>query len=476
MGSGAAIQHAETGGRSRLPAFLPADLRPDPQGGLYQSLYKRLRGFILDGAWPAGTRVPSSRVLAADLNVSRNTAILAVEQLIADGWAESKSRSGVYVSRTPATAAPDAIKPRPQAELAPFALQRPATDLFPALVWKKLQAQVWAQIEPAHLLAADPAGEPRLREAIARLVCAPRGICCHPDQVLIFPSATLAWDVVAALVVRAGHPVMVQEPGRESVNRIIASRGALLCSLVEHNRRPATGAATFCSTVSTSLAADAPHLCRTHTTIIEQVRGNGGWIIEDDRDSELWFSDEPQPAPLAAQAPEHTILIGSFNRLLFPGLCAAFLVAPPQAAQQLRDAQAATGARVSLASQLALADFIIEGHFARHLRRRHQAYAERRETLAMLLKRQPLNAAGLHLLVKTKSDAAPLADLLNRLGLGGGAMAFMAEGEQHHALAVGLGSPLENIKALAPQLVAALAENEEAPRCTRRSRSLQVNR
>ncbi len=152
MSGGLIVGQMNGGPRSRAPAFLPVDLRPEPAGGLYQSLYKRLRGFILDGVWPAGTRLPSSRALAADLKVSRNTAILAVEQLIADGWAESRSRSGVYVSAAPVAPAPPAERAGP-AELPPFALQRPATDLFPAQVWKQLQSRAWAEIEPQRLLS-----------------------------------------------------------------------------------------------------------------------------------------------------------------------------------------------------------------------------------------------------------------------------------------------------------------------------------
>lgn len=467
MSSALIVRPSETVGRGRGPAFLPADLRPDPQGGLYQGLYKRLRGFILDGIWPPGTRLPSSRALAADLKVSRNTAILAVEQLVADGWAESRSRSGVYVSSAP-TAAPalplQAERVAP-AELAPFALQRPATDLFPASIWKQLQTQAWAEIEPQRLLSADPAGDPDLREAIARLVCGPRGLRCHPDQIVVVPSATLALDLIAATLLRPGDAAAIEDPSRPALRQLLRARGAVVrpvqvdadgmavALLAELPNQPKLVCVAPTAQFPTGTQLSIPR----RAALLDWARGTGGWVIEDDRDSDAWFGDDLAPAPLAAEGGDRTVLIGSFNRLLFPGLCVAFLVAPPALAERLRLVQASIGGRASLASQLALRDFISEGHFARHLRRRRAAYAERRDLMQRLLGCDAINRAGLHLVLPTGNGRLAAATLTSA-GLGGAALAAFSDTPMSDdPLLLGLGATPDQIESLAPALRDALA-------------------
>jgi GntR family transcriptional regulator/MocR family aminotransferase len=454
-----------SGGRGRGPAFLPADLRPEPAGGLYQGLYKRLRGFILDGVWPAGTRLPSSRALASDLKVSRNTAILAVEQLIADGWAESRSRSGVYVSAAPVapTGAARAIDRPAPAELPPFALQRPATDLFPAQIWKQLQTRAWAEIEPHRLLTTDPAGDPGLREAIARLVCAPRGLRAHPDQILIVPSATMAIDLVAAALLRPGDQAVVEDPCRPATRQLLRTRGARLRAVSTDSGGLDTAllpshARLACVAPAVQFPTGATVPADRRASLIDWARSGGAWLVEDDRDSECG-QDEAAPLPLAAEAPDRSIFVASFNRLLFPGLCAAFLVAPPALVDQLRAAHASLGGRASLASQLALRAFITEGHFARHLRRRRQAYEERRATLAAALGIDHAQS-GLHLSVPVRDDGVA-ARLLAEARLGGASLSsFFEHAAAPRRILLGLGATPEQIAFHAPRLAALLHSQE----------------
>ena len=472
MGGSLAVRALDGAGRSRGPAFLPADLVPEPQGGLYQGLYKRLREFILDGVWPAGTRLPSSRALAADLKVSRNTAILAVEQLIADGWAESRSRSGVYVSAGPALAPPLPLRPRfaATAELPPFALQRPATDLFPAQVWKQLQARAWGQIEPQRLSGADPAGDPGLRDAIARLVCAPRGLRCHPDQILVLPTATAAIDLIAATLLRPGDGAMVEDPCRPATRRLFEARGARLHSIPlsvptpgEHDFNPVQDARIACVAPSVQFPLCTALGPRSRDQLLNWARSSGGWIVEDDRDADLWSEGAAQPLPLAAEDNERVLLVGSFNRILFPGLCVAFLVAPLSVVERLRAVHAMIGGRASLASQLALKEFIAEGHFARHVRRRRQAYAERRAVMLDCLADAGLAAgrgcsAGLHLVLQLAGPVAgAIAARLAAERLGGATLDDYAtrRGADTHLL-VGLGATPEVIRAEGPRLAGAI--------------------
>jgi GntR family transcriptional regulator/MocR family aminotransferase len=457
------------GGRGRAPAFLPADLRADPSSGLYQGLYKRLRSFILDGVWPPGTRLPSSRALAADLKVSRNTAILAVEQLIADGWAESRSRSGVYVSTSPAATLDEGLFHRctAPAELPPLALQRPATDLFPAQIWKQLQTAAWAQIEPHRLLTADPAGDPALRDVIARLVCAPRGLRCHPDQIIIVSSAALAIDLIAATLIRPGDRVVVEDPCRPALRQLLRSRGARLCSLPVDGEGLDTGrlgddaadARMACVAPFAQFPTGAPMSPPRRETLLGWADQADAWIIEDDRDSDAWVGPDEPPLPIAVQAPDRTILVGSFNRLLFPGLCVAFLVAPPEIAERLRAAHATMGARASLAAQIALHGFIAEGYLTRHLRRRRTAYAERRQLLTELVDGRVIAGNGLHLVLPVQPGTAPmLAAALAEERLGGVDLDHFSETRRSgDRLLLGLGATPDQLRACAPRLLPILA-------------------
>lgn len=459
MSGAIAMREMEGLGRTRAPAFLPADLVPELQGGLYQGLYKRLRTFILDGVWPPGTRLPSSRTLAADLKVSRNTAILAIEQLIADGWAESRSRSGVYVSSGPSVV-PSAASParaRDAAELPTFALQRPAADLFPAKIWKQLQAHAWAEIEPQRLASADPAGDPGLRETIARLVCAPRGLRCHPDQILIVPTATAAIELAAATLLRAGDTVLVEDGSRPTVRQLFAGRGVRL-DLVG---RGGTEARLACVAPAVRFPTCDSLDGASRARLLDWARMHNGWVLEDDRDSELWF-DEAPIRPMAVEDSERVLLVGSFNRILFPGLCVAFLVAPTTLVERLRAAHAIIGGRASLASQLALGAFIGEGHFARHLRRRRQAYGERRAALLDRLDGiadpATVNRAGLHLVVDlAPGRARAVAERLATERLGGAAVDdFMVERGVDSRLLLGLGAAPDAIRADGPRLAATI--------------------
>jgi GntR family transcriptional regulator/MocR family aminotransferase len=183
------------------------------------------------------------------------------------------------------------------------------------------------------------------------------------------------------------------------------------------------------------------------------------WIIEDDRDSDAWAGTEEPPLPIAAEAPDRTILVGSFNRLLFPGLCVAFLVAPAGIAERLRAAHATMGARASLAAQVALHGFIAEGYLTRHLRRRRVTYAERRQLLTELLGGQVVAGNGLHLMLPVQPGTAPmLAAALARERLGGADLDHFSETRRcGDRLLLGLGATPDQLRACAPRLLPILA-------------------
>src|SRR3982751_1577541 len=189
---------------------------PDKSGVLYVRLYQRMRALILEGSCPPGMRLPSSRTLAADLGIARNTASLAIDQLLADGWVETRSRSGTYVSAS----LPQRTKivqrtresPHAGALPIPFELRPGPVDCFPFERWARIQSQVWSRSVPDLLYDPEPAGDRGLRQAIADLVLPGRGLSGTSDDVVIVNSAQSAFDLIAATV-PAGSAVVVEDPG-----------------------------------------------------------------------------------------------------------------------------------------------------------------------------------------------------------------------------------------------------------------------
>ena len=269
-------------------------------------------------------------------------------------------------------------------------------------------------------------------------------------------------------------------PGRPAIRQLLAARGARLFDIPvgrsgselegvfdrADDARLACVAPTVQFPTCTSMAEPA------RARLLDWARGSESWIIEDDRDSDIWFDDAPPPRPLAADDGERVLLIGSFNRILFPGLCVAFLVVPNGLVERLRAVHAMIGGRASLASQLALREFIGEGHFARHLRRRRQAYAERRAMLLECLEAHGaitaanhVGNAGLHLVLDLGHGRAREAAV--RLGaarLGGVALDLFGGDRAGAQLLLGLGAGPDVIRTEGPRVAAAILHDNSDPR------------
>lgn len=320
------------------PQRAPAVLLPDNGGRLYARLYQRLRTLIEDGSWPPGMRLPSSRLLAEDLGMSRNTASIALEQLVAEGWADARNRSGVFVARhlpkreAPIVSAHNAVS----AGVSPRMLPDTPIDLFPLRRWRTLHARIWAERGPALLEAPSQLGEPALREAIARLVCVTRGFSAPPDQVLVTAGAGAALSVIANVLRARAEDSVIYDPGMSATRR----KGLLNWA----------------------------------------VAGNG-WIVE--RDCDGWAAGiAASPPPLrTTHGADRIIYVRSLTELLCPAIPFTFIVAPPALASELGERLGCNGIAPSRDDQLTLARFIGEGGLAAHLRRLRRALAERREWL-----------------------------------------------------------------------------------------------
>lgn len=415
----------------------------------YAQLYGALRNAILNGRITSGTRLPSTRDLAKTLSVSRNTVTAAFEQLVAEGYLESRVGDGTYVSlalpddllhvhdapathrdaekralidfsqrhrmitQTPMGGAAD--------EHAPHAFRTgiPALDAFPYSTWARLVARRWRNPSPELLTYGDAAGYWPLRQAIANYVGAARGVNCTVDQVLITAGSQHALDLIAQVLLDPGDPVWVEDPGYRGARAALLGMGAHLIPVPLDDEGLSVEAAIRAQPHARMVYVTPSHQYPTGVTmsvarrlaLIEWAQETNAWILEDDYDSEYRYHGRPLAAlqGLHGQggqngAQTRVIYTGTFSKVLFPGLRLGYVVTPPALAAPFTQALYLAHRYLSVFDQAVLADFINEGHFARHIRRMRALYAKRQTVLVDAI-RQELDAfmtvnpapAGLHL-------------------------------------------------------------------------------
>jgi GntR family transcriptional regulator/MocR family aminotransferase len=410
---------------------------PDKSGVLYVRLYQRMRALIVEGSWPAGMRLPSSRRLAEDLGISRNTASLALDQLLADGWIETRSRAGTYVSAQvpggqarPHGPVGDRSSARPPV---PFQMAHGAVDAFPFDRWARLQSGVWSKFVPELLYEGDPAGDPGLRQAIATVVAPTRGLSVTADNIVIVGSTIAGFDLISATLPRKSTVVM-EDPGYHFADGAFLQRG--------HKVFPATVDAEGLDVEAARAACPKPKLIvvgsaaqfpmgvpmsdRRRRQLLDWAASCGALVIDDSFDADARFDGVP-PAP-SLQAEDQAgcvITLYSLSRSLFRSLRLAFMAVPAGLMDAVREARSATDAFEPLPNQLILREFIDRGLWSAHQRRCRDLHQERRDALIAALRpylgtlfAAPLNPCGLYLrLQPLRHPADEIADALRSVGI-----------------------------------------------------------
>jgi GntR family transcriptional regulator/MocR family aminotransferase len=420
---------------------------------LFRQIYRRLREAVLGGALAPGARLPSTRTLAAELGVSRNTVVAAIEELAAEGYVEARVGAGTFVAaalpeallapRAPAgppavpspvpspvpAANPVPILPAPalgpageEAEpILPFRPGVPAYDRFPIALWRRLQSRRWRSAGAAELHYGPSAGWAPLRAAIASYLGAARGVRCEPGQVLVLSSTQAAIDLCARLLLAPGEAAWVEEPGYAGAREALARAGARTVPVpvdaegldVAAGRLVAPGARLAYVTPSCQYPLNATLSLRRRIELLAWAREAGAWVVEDDYDSEYRYAGRPLAALQGLDVPgaERVVYLGTFSKVLFPGLRLAYLVAPGALVGPLADLRRLVDDHSPLLAQMALRDFMEEGHFTAHLRRMRLLYAERQAAL--------VEAARRHLAGAVEVEPAPAGmQLVGRLGPG----------------------------------------------------------
>lgn len=433
--------------RTDKAALLPVALERSDDKPMHRQLYDQLREMILTGRLVGGERLPSTRTLAKDLAVSRNTVAAAFDQLLAEGYLEGKVGAGSFVSSElpeEALAAKgdvldkEGVNPRRRglsrrgARLASlrqlrgrrspaFAAGMPDVTDFPFDVWSRLMSKAWRR-PPLDLLAnAEPAGYLPLREAIANYLRTARAVRCEADQVIIVSGAQQAIGLAAHVLLDDGDPVLVEEPGYPGVRGALLAAGAELIPVpvdeegfdVDAGERMAPEARLACVAPSHQFPLGVTMSLARRLKLLEWASRGDGWVLEDDYDSEYRYGGRPLAALQGLDRDGRVVYVGSFSKVMFPSLRLGYLVVPPDLTDPFRAARAALDDHPSTIAQPALATFIEEGFFAAHLRRTRKLYAQRQEKLVKVLQARmghlldvAPSEAGMHILARFRPELA----------------------------------------------------------------------
>ena len=388
---------------------------------LHRQLYDGLREAILTGGLEPGTRLPATRTLADDLALSRNTVLTAFEQLSAEGYLESRVGDGTYVARAlpdvllqaePRTThrQPEPEMPREQSrrlskrgELlarTPVTVARVrregafrhglgALEAFPFETWAKLEARHWKN-PPRELLAySDPAGYAPLREAIAAHLRATRAARCDASQVIVTTGSQQGLDLASRVLLDPGDAAWIEDPG------YIGTRGALTAAGAKIIGVPVDGegldvragitlqgnAKLAYVTPSHQYPLGATMSLSRRLQLLEWASDTGAWILEDDYDSEYRYAGRPLASLQGLDRDARVIYLGTFSKVLMPGLRLGYMIVPPDLVNAFVSARALTDRNAAGVVQAVVKDFMLEGHFTRHIRRTRAMYAERQEVL-----------------------------------------------------------------------------------------------
>jgi GntR family transcriptional regulator / MocR family aminotransferase len=391
---------------------------------MYRRLYDWFRSAILTGELRPGQKLPSTRYLASELNVSRITVLCAFQQLAAEGYIVSSAGSGTYVAKS----IPDQVtrlgfgkQPRLtnhsqcagsrrisqlSAKISPFPtlpfgleafrVGLPALDRFPVTVWSRLVARRWRQPRKEMLMYGDRMGFGTLREAIAEYVTTVRGVRCNASQVMIVNGSQQGLEISARALLDPGDAVWMEEPGYPGA---VQACRAVTDNLVpvpvdgdgldvkEGIKRCPKARAVFI-TPSHQFPMAMTMSAGRRMMLLDWAFRNNSWIVEDDYDSEYDFRKRPIAAVQGLDTNARVIYVGTFSKVLFPSLRIGYLIIPADLISAFSRIRQASDLSHSTLEQAVLADFIAEGHLARHIRRMRMLYMERNQILVAEIEKQ----------------------------------------------------------------------------------------
>ena len=398
---------------------IPISLRRDLDATLQEQIYRQVRDGILGGSFRPDLKLPSSRDLAKELGVSRNTVALAFDWLASEGYVECRTGAGTFVAGyLPERALDVALAAPPVATRStiprtaitftgrmPAAVgrdrPRPAYDFwygrldpreFPIAAWRRLILENIAKAGAHFSDYGHPAGDPDLRQAIANHLGATRGMTTGADRIIITAGAQDGLSLLCRILVRPGSNIVVEDPCYESAALLFESYGATLTPIpVDADGIVTEGLPRF----ETALAYVTPsHQFPTGGTLpidrrlslLEWASNIGAYIVEDDYDSDFRYDGPPLTALSGLDHDHRVIYLGSFSKSLGAGLRLGYLVLPPELVAPAIAAKSLASYGQPWLDQAVVADFLTTGAHRQHLRRMLKSYRARRDLLVSCLK------------------------------------------------------------------------------------------
>ena len=471
---------------------------------LHRQLYESLRRALLEGKLPAGERLPSSRDLAQDLDLSRNTVVAAINQLRVEGYLVSRVGSGTFVNDNVPRVQPGRsadthrrgkgagpageLSARGKAlattfcatelEVQPFTAGIADFSAFPLALWQRLQNKHWRMTYPDMLDYNGSGGYAPLRRAIADYLRVSRSVQLEADQVIVTTGTQQSLELCARLLADHGDTVWVEDPAYWGAVKAFMATGLSIepVPVDEEGIKPdaantAQQPRLIYVTPSHQYPAGAVMSLPRRQQLLLAARQHSAWILEDDYDSEYRFSGPPISSLEGLDTDERVLYMGTFSKVLYPGIKLGYLVVPKPLIAAFKQAHYDLNRPGQMPMQAALAEFIEMGHFSSALRRARQNYAERRQCLLEALK--PVLGAdgqaprisgaeqGLHLCLRLPAgaDDQAIAQSLARQGLSVRALSrYCLQRSDLQGLVIGYGyAPLKDIQRCGPLIAQAVA-------------------
>jgi GntR family transcriptional regulator/MocR family aminotransferase len=391
---------------------------------LYRQLYEGYRNAIVERQLRARQRLPSTRSLAAELQISRIPILNAFEQLRAEGYLEGRIGSGTYVARalpdellTPASRSTSRKLPERASKRAiarhievllpekagpwlkgpgAFHIGQPPLDQFPVQVWSRLVARHSKNSDVSLLHYGQHMGLAPLREAVAEYLRTARAVACEAEQIMIVSGSQQALALAAHVLLDLGSSVWVEEPGYFGARHVLNLAGARLVPVpVDDEGLDVSAGIAQCPrpravfvTPSHQFPLGTTMSASRRLQLLDWARHSDSWIIEDDYDSEYRYGNLPVASLQGLDRDSRVIYIGTFTKILFPALRLAYIVLPADLVDAFVEVRRAMDVCSPTFHQVVLTDFIREGHFARHIRKMRLLCRERRNALVSALRKE----------------------------------------------------------------------------------------
>jgi GntR family transcriptional regulator / MocR family aminotransferase len=402
---------------------------------LYAQLYHRIKEGILSGTLPADSKLPSVRDLALELSVSRNTVEGSYQELYCEGYIYSKPRSGYFVSALAQDLTPLSSSREQPLRDAPVALPpcdfdfHPARldrDAFPVALWRKCYQDTLRRSSLEMVEYPDPQGEWGLRCRIGKYLERSRGVLCTPDQIVICSGTQQSLDIIAQVQREQCPVVAVEDPGFHLPRAVFRNRGFDLIPIpvqatgIDLESLESSGSTIVYVTPSHQFPLGHVMPIARRLKLIDWARSTGKLIIEDDYDSELRYHGKPIPS-LQGLDPEGNIAyLGTFSKVLSPALRVSYLILPHSLLPRYRRLFKDFCCSVPLLDQRALAAFMEQGHWDRHIRRMRTLYRKKHDALLQAVDRNfgqraavVGQGAGLHVVLQLTGHALGAAELID---------------------------------------------------------------